>query len=147
MYILWRRAFVRKNLPVVRKIAEHCRELDITMTATTNGYDLDKYIDLLTEFNFKQIQVTVDGVGKINDRLRVHKDGVSTYERILANAERALELGIQVSIRVNVDSQNIYGMKDLIDDLKARGFIKKASNAKAKTGVVGKLKVNNRSSK
>jgi len=124
---------LEKNMPVVRKIAEHCRELNITMTATTNGYDLDKYFDLLKEFHFKQIQVTVDGVGKINDRLRVHKDGVSTYEKILANAERALELGIQVSIRVNIDSKNIHGMKDLIDDLKARGFINKASDAKEKT--------------
>ena len=124
---------LEKNLPVVRKIAQHCRELGITMTATTNGYDLDKYIDLLSEFNFKQIQVTVDGVGFVNDRLRVHKDGVSTYEQILANAERALELGIQVSIRVNVDSQNIHGMKDLINDLKARGFINKVSDVKAKT--------------
>ena len=112
-----------KNLPVVRKIAEHCRELNLTMTATTNGYDLDKYINLLTEFNFKKIRITIDGASKVNDRIRVHKDGGGTYEKIVSNVELALERGIQISIRVNIDSKNIHGMKDLLDDFKARGFI------------------------
>lgn len=114
-----------KNLPVVRKIAEHCRELDLEMGAITNGYELATYRELLEEFKFNFLQISVDGVGEVNDRRRVHKDGVGTYERILANVELALELGIRVSLRVNVGLENIHGIKDLIDDLKARGFIDK----------------------
>ena len=114
---------LEKNLPVVRKIAEQCRELDLEMLVITNGYDLDKFIDLLTEFHFKQIQVTVEGAGKVNDRFRVHKNGVSTYERILANTERALESDLKVLLRINIDFQNIHGVNDLLNDLKARGFI------------------------
>lgn len=114
-----------KNLPVVRKIAEHCRELNMNMSAITNGYDLDAYREFFKEFKFDMLQITVDGVGEVNDRRRVHKDGVGTYEKILANVELALELGIRVSLRVNIGLENIHGMKDLIDDLKARGFIDK----------------------
>ena len=114
-----------KNLPVVRKIAEHCRELDLKMSAITNGYDLEAYREFFEEFKFDMLQITVDGMGEVNDRRRVHKDGVGTYERILANVELALELGIRVSLRVNVGLENIHGMKDLIEDLKARGFIDK----------------------
>ena len=117
--------FLEKNLPVVRKIAERCRELDMKLEAITNGYDLESYLDLLTEFNFKKLQITVDGVGEINDRRRIHKDGVKTYERILKNINLALKRGIKISLRVNVGRENIHGMKDLSDDLKARGFLDK----------------------
>ena len=114
-----------KNLPVVRKIAEHCRELDMKLSAITNGYDIEAYREFFKEFNFESLQITVDGVGSVNDRRRIHKDGVGTYEKILANVELALELSIKVSLRVNVGLENIHGMKDLIDDLKARGFTDK----------------------
>ena len=114
-----------KNLPVVHKIAEHCRELDLAMSAITNAYELDAYREFFEEFKFEFLQITVDGVGEVNDRRRIHKDGVGTYEKILANVELALELGIRVSLRENIGLGNIHGMKDLIDDLKARGFIDK----------------------
>ena len=117
--------FLKENLPVVRKIAEHCRDLDIKMDAITNGYDLEAFLDTLTEFNFTHLQLTVDGVGEINNRRRIHKDGGDTYERILANMELALERGVDIELRVNVGSENLHGINDLIDDLKARGFIDK----------------------
>ena len=44
--------FLKENLPVVRKIAERCRELDMESETITNGYDLESYLDFLTEFNF-----------------------------------------------------------------------------------------------
>ena len=117
--------FLKKNLPVVRKIAERCRDSNIKMDAITNGYDLDAFLDLLSEFDFTQLQVTIDGVGEINNRRRIHKDGGDTYERILANVELALERGIGIDLRVNVGSENLHGIKDLIEDLEARGFIGK----------------------
>ncbi len=117
--------FLEKNLPVVRKIAERCRELDVKSKVITNGYDLESYLDLLTEFNFERLQITIDGVGKINDRRRIHKDGVGTYERILKNINLALERGIKIALRVNVGRENFHGIKDLIDDLKTRGFLDK----------------------
>ena len=138
--------FLKENLPVVRKIAEHCRDLDIKMSAITNGYDLDAFLDILTEFDFEHLQLTVDGVGELNNRRRIHKHGGDTYERILANMELALERGIDIELRVNVGIENLHGIKDLIDDLKARGFIDKEnarlqeenqlrqSDPKAKTG-------------
>ena len=39
--------------------------------------------------------------------------------------ELALQRGVRVNLRVNVGKENLHGMKDLIDDLKARGFIAK----------------------
>ena len=117
--------FLKENLPIVRKIAEHGRDAGMKMNAITNGYDLDAFLDILTEFDFKNLQLTIDGVGELNNRLRIHKHGGDTYERILANMELALERGIGIKLRVNVGRENIHGMKALVDDLKARGFIDK----------------------
>ena len=80
------------------------------------------YIDLLEEFGFSHLQVTIDGVGELNDRRRLHRDGVPTYDRILKNVALALEHGVDISLRVNVNGDNIGGIKALIDDLTARGL-------------------------
>ena len=66
--------------------------------------------------------MTIDGVGELNDRRRLHRDGVPTYDRILKNVALALEHGVDISLRVNVNGDNIGGIKALIDDLTARGL-------------------------
>ena len=90
--------FLAKNIAVVREIAEHCKSLGLSMDAITNGYDLEEYLDFLVEYNCKELQVTVDGVGEINDRRRIHKDGKPTYDRILKNVELALQRGVQIHL-------------------------------------------------
>ncbi|SEH33061.1 radical SAM/SPASM domain-containing protein [Selenomonas sp. KH1T6] len=117
--------FLKKNLPVARKIAEHCKALDIGIDAITNGYELDTYLDFLEEYKVDHLQVTLDGVAEVNDRRRVHKEGLPTYDRILANVELALSRGTKVSLRVNVGKENLHGIGALIDDLKARGLLEK----------------------
>ena len=113
---------LKENMATVRNICEHARDMGLTLTAITNGYDLDAYIDLLEEFGFTRLQITVDGVGELNDRRRLHRDGLPTYDRILRNVALALDHGIDISLRVNVNGDNIGGVKALIDDLAARGL-------------------------
>jgi uncharacterized protein len=104
------------------------------MSATTNGYDLEAYLDFIEEYKLTSIQVTVDGTAELNDRRRLHKDGLPTYDRILNNVELALQRGVPVHLRVNVGKENLHGIKDLVDDLKARGFIaKEEERAKEET--------------
>ena len=117
--------FLAKNLGVVKKIADKCREMGLSMGAITNGYDLETYLDFIEEYKLRNLQVTVDGTAELNDRRRLHKDGLPTYDRILRNVELALQRGVRVNLRVNVGKENLHGIKDLIDDLKARGFIAK----------------------
>lgn len=117
--------FLAKNIGVVKKIADKAGELGLSISAVTNGYDLEAYMDFLEEYKVESIQVTVDGTAELNDRRRLHKDGLPTYDRILNNAELALQRGVAVHLRVNVGKENLHGMKDLVDDLKARGFIAK----------------------
>ena len=101
------------------------------MDVITNGYELESFLDFIEEYKIYQLQVTVDGTAEINDRRRLHKDGLPTYDRILKNVELALERGVAISLRVNVGRENLHGIGALIDDLKARGFIEK-EEARAK---------------
>lgn len=123
--------FLAQNIGIVRKIAERCRALGLSIEAVTNGYDLEMYLDFLEEFDCKFLQLTVDGVGEVNDCRRIHKDGLPTYDRILKNAEHALQRGISISLRVNVGRENISGIGALVEDLRARGFIEKEQQRSA----------------
>lgn len=114
--------FMKENMETVRNICQQARKMGLSLSGITNGYDLDGFIDLLEEFGFEKLQVTVDGVGELNDRRRLHRDGVPTYDRILQNVALALDHGISVNLRVNVNGENIGGIKALIDDLAARGL-------------------------
>ena len=113
---------LKENKPIVRRICENAREMGLPLSAITNGYDLDAYIDLLEDFDFRTIQITVDGVGELNDRRRLHRDGLPTYERIMDHIRLALDHGISVSLRVNVNKENISGIKALMEDLAKRGL-------------------------
>lgn len=123
--------FLEKNLPVARKIAERCKALDMDIGAITNGYELDAYIDFMEEYKVKDLQITVDGVAEVNDRRRVHKDGLPTYDRILENVKLALSHGVEVNLRVNVGKENLHGIGALIDDMKTRGLLEKDENRAA----------------
>ena len=114
--------FLKENKETVRNICEHAKEMGLKLSAITNGYDLEHYIDLLKEYEFRNLQITVDGVGSTNDRRRLHRDGVPTYEKIMANIALALENGLSISLRINVNGGNIGGIRELIEDIEKRGL-------------------------
>lgn len=123
--------FLKKNRELVRTIARKCRERGIKIHASTNGYEMESFLDLIGEYQFDYLQITVDGTADINDCRRLHKNGLPTYDRILNNVELALSRGVDIRLRVNVGRDNLHGIGALISDLKARGFIEK-EEARAK---------------
>ena len=114
--------FLEKNREVMRHIAGKCRARGMKIDAITNGYELESFLDFIEEYRICSLQVTVDGTAELNDRRRLHKDGLPTYERILKNVDLALHRGVDISLRVNVGRENLHGIGALADDLKARGL-------------------------
>ena len=53
------------NIETVRTICQHCKELGMEIGAITNGYDLESFLDLMDEFKFNNLQITVDGVDEV----------------------------------------------------------------------------------
>lgn len=97
--------------PGARRVIEqliagaNTRGLDIAVV--TNGYTLADYVPLLTTGRVREVQVTLDGVGKVHDVRRHLKGGAGTFERIVAGVDAALAAGLRVNLRMVVDRENI----------------------------------------
>lgn len=111
-----------RNKSLIRNICERCRENDLTVGAVTNGCELEYFIDIIKEFKFSNIQITLDGLKEIHDSQRPFAGGIGSYDKIMNNIGLALEHGINVSLRSNVTSKSISGIKNLMDEFKSRGF-------------------------
>jgi uncharacterized protein len=94
-------------------------------TAISNATELDAYRDLLGPHGISHVQITLDGPPAEHDRRRIHADGSGSFERIADNLTMALELGVQVSVRMNIDRNNIGHLSAAADELHARGWIEK----------------------
>lgn len=114
--------FLRGNHSLIRYISEKAKEQNIHLSAVTNGYDLEHYIDLLKEFSFGGLQITLDGPKEINDRRRIHKDGTGSFDKILKNVKTAIDNEIKISLRVNVGPDNLEKAYSLQQIFKENGL-------------------------
>lgn len=116
----------RKTRPVVARILETAVRRGFTaFSAITNGVDLDAYEDLLgPDCGIGFLQITLDGPEEVHDRRRCRPDGTGTFERIAENLTRALEKNVRVSLRVNVDSENVATLERLASFVAERGWPK-----------------------
>lgn len=109
--------------PVVELIMERALALgEADFWAVTNGTELAAYRDLLGPGKLARLQITLDGPPREHDRRRVYADGSGSFELIAENITLALELGAQVSVRLNVDRANLADLPDLADEIVARGW-------------------------
>lgn len=112
-----------RNKALIRDICERCRDNDLTIGAVTNGCELEHFIDIIEEFKFTNLQITVDGLKEIHDSQRPFAVGGSSYDKIMNNIGLALEHGINISLRSNITGRSISGIKNLMDEFKSRGFM------------------------
>ena len=90
--------------------------------AVTNATELEAYRDLLGPTALARLQITLDGRPDEHDRRRIDATGSGSYERIARNIDLALEHGAQVSVRLNVDRNNLESLVDVADELVARSW-------------------------
>ena len=73
----------------------------------TNGYLLtEKISNELIDLGIGMAQITLDGHGEVHNSRRRLKNGLGTYDQIVNNILKAND-NLQISIRVNVDKNNI----------------------------------------
>jgi uncharacterized protein len=113
-----------KSRPIVQYFIEQMRARGkVGIGAVTNATDLDSYADLLNKDNISWLQVTIDGPPQEHDRRRIYADGSGSFERIAQNLDMALEQGVFVSVRMNIDRNNINQLPEVAEEFKARGWI------------------------
>ena len=110
------------NRKTVERIIERAEGLKMKLVCVTNGYELDRYLDLLKDHPFLFLQVTVDGVGETHDARRYLAGGRGTYDRIMDNIGLALENGIPIHVRINVNRTNLDSAMALPEAFARRGF-------------------------
>jgi uncharacterized protein len=91
-------------------------------SAITNATDLHAYEDLLGPENIGSLQITLDGPPRVHDQRRIYADGAGSFERIAQNVTMALDRGVLVNIRMNVDRANLPLLPELADEFITRGW-------------------------
>lgn len=96
-------------LPRTRKAVEYLiqKAPDKSYDVITNGYYLDQFIDLFSKVDVSYIMVTLDGKKELHDKRRYLANGAPTYDVILANIQKALESGIPIRIRMNIEKETL----------------------------------------
>ena len=94
----------------------------------TNGWFLtdDTVARLAALGPWRHFQVTLDGAAAQHDQRRVLLGGQPTFARLVANVARAVEAGIGVSVRVNVDKRNADELDGLLDALEEAAVLPRA---------------------
>lgn len=82
----------------------------------TNGSLVtEKNVALLEGSKISNAQVTIDGWGDMHDKRRPSRDGKPKFDLILSAVELMAKHGIEVSIRVNADINNLSDYQKLAD--------------------------------
>lgn len=106
----------------IEKIVNKASEKGIKLIAVTNGYNLKLYRSLLGADKISTVQITIDGSKKTHNARRCLKDGKPTFDTIMENIELCLACGVKVSVRTNIDSQNLEEISQIVEEYDKRGF-------------------------
>ena len=92
----------------VERFFEGIRELGgIGVNIVSNGYSWKEYKNVFKSGLISNIQVTIDGPPEVHDQRRIMKGGGDTFHSILSNVAWALDLGVPITARINVDHGNV----------------------------------------
>jgi len=97
----------------------HDKNIKYSSSMISNGYLLDEEkVDILKDFNLKNIQITIDGPPETHNKRRKLKEcHKETFWKILENIKFLINQNISVTIRINVDNSNVSNIEKFIDIL------------------------------
>jgi uncharacterized protein len=106
---------IHNLLPQLAQVAES-RQKGFSVSIVTNGVRLDeKVLRALSQYDFRRLQLTLDGPRDVNDKRRILANGRGTFDTIWSKMHMALAKGFvdQIHLRVNIDTENL----DLVEPL------------------------------
>lgn len=98
--------FLPSTASIVEYILRKGSERDFRFHANTNGYYLEQFVPLLARHQVEGLGVTLDGCAETHDARRKRVDGSGTFHKIVKGIDRALDAGIPLGVRINVDAEN-----------------------------------------
>jgi len=90
----------------------------IKFLVITNGTLLDyNQLKELARLGVKNYQITIDGPKEIHDIRRPCKNGISSWDVIISNLSYFEKLDIDLTIRINIDEQNVQYLGAILDSI------------------------------
>jgi uncharacterized protein len=109
--------------PIVEYFIHKAQSLGgVKFSAVSNATDLHHYKELLGPEKIAFIQVTIDGIPEEHDKRRIYADGSGSFEKIADNISMALDLGTAISVRMNIDRNNVGVLPQLAATMIQRGW-------------------------
>lgn len=107
-----------------REIYNYCqnKKKEFKSDIITNGYLLTKDLVFdLIESHIDHLQITIDGCKKHHDQRRILKNGLGTYDTIYENLKLLKDTPIDVTIRMNIDKNNLNDINRLETEINRLG--------------------------
>lgn len=114
---------LKSNLSIVSYIIKKYEALKIPISTITNVYSIDCYSEFLNKNNLGYLQITLDGKKESHNSRRYLTGGQPTYDKICKNIKLALDKGVEVTVRSNVNKKNFDKIKGLIDMYLSKGWM------------------------
>ena len=115
---------LESNYALLKYIVEKASERPSEFWAVSNATELYAYKDLLGPGQIERIQVTLDGPPEWHDKRRIRPDGSGSFMQIADNITMALDLGVNISVRMNIDRTNINSIPPLVEAFHGYGWDK-----------------------
>ena len=112
------------TLPIIPYILEKAMERGMSLSAITNGVELECFSGWLGKGMISELQITLDGKEELHDRRRIGPKFKKTFLKIADNIDLALSKGVSINVRINIDDNNFMDLKDLSAFFKERGWDK-----------------------
>lgn len=116
------------NIEYLDKLCLIIRSLNVPTEfhLTTNGLNIVDFIDNIQKWDIEDIQITLDGTEKFQNTRRAPVSLINGFEKITTGITSLLNLGIQVSLRVNVDKNNVSNLPELAKFIISQGWLNKS---------------------
>lgn len=113
------------NIPAIRTICRDLRQRSVPFDGimTSNGYYLTPSVacEAREDWHLNRIQITLDGTKDVYKRIKRYVGNPEDpFARVITNIEGALNSGIHVTIRLNMDCDNADDLWQLVDQIGPR---------------------------
>lgn len=75
--------FLAENYDILIYIVEKGKGLGYSFSVTSNGYDIDKYLDYIKDNKVFSFQITLDGIAEIHNKRKPHYKNEDSFEKFL----------------------------------------------------------------
>jgi len=110
------------NISAIDCIVQRLKDADVPFSSSivTNGYLCTPEVakKAKDEWNTLNVQITLDGTEERYNKIKAYKQPKdSPYRTVLSNIRSLAEIGVKVTIRMNLDERNIEDMFALVREL------------------------------